>query len=165
MSSSDRRTILFALAALPLVAGCGFQPAYGTGGSAQRLLNRVAVDAPTDRDGFTYVSRLEERLGRTQVPAYRLSFVLKTTTDDLAITAEQEITRYNVIGSVAYTLTDTASGTTLTSGTVDSFTGYSATGTTVSTLAAERDAYERLMTILADQTVTRLIAASTGWPE
>jgi LPS-assembly lipoprotein len=45
----------------------------------------------------------------------------------------------------------------VTSGSVDNFTGYSATGTTVATLAAERDAQERLMTILADQIVTRLL--------
>ena len=50
--------------------------------------------------------------------------------------------------------------TTVTSGTVDSFTGYSATGSTVATRAARADAEERLTTILADQIVTRLIAAA-----
>ena len=53
----------------------------------------------------------------------------------------------------------------LLSGNVDSFTGYSATGTTVATRAAERDAYERLMTILADQIVTRLEAGAGALPE
>jgi len=163
MSSSDRRLFLLGLAALPL-AGCGFQPAYGTGGVAEKLRGRVLVDAPDDRNGFTLVSRLEDRLGRAQAPAYRLSCAIETDTDELAITTAQEITRYNVIGRVAYTLTDAGSGAVLTQGTVDSFTGYSATGTTVSTLVAERDAYERLMIILADQIVTRLIAAAGAFP-
>lgn len=163
MSSSDRRTFLLGLATLPL-AGCGFQPAYGTGGTAQKLRGRVLVDEPSDRNGFNFVARLEDRLGRAQAPAYRLSYTITTKTDDLAITSAQEITRYNVIGKVRYSLTDTETGAVVTSGHVDSFTGYSATGTTVSTLVAERDAYERLMVILADQIMTRLIAASTAFP-
>ena len=37
-------------------------------------------------------------------------------------------------------------------------TGYSATGTTVATLAAESDARKRLMTTLGDMVVDRLLA-------
>ena len=55
-------------------------------------------------------------------------------------------------------LTDTASGAQLGSGVVNSFTGYSATASTVVTLAAQRDAEERLMVILADQVVARLLS-------
>ncbi|HCQ58330.1 MAG TPA: hypothetical protein DIU10_10575, partial [Sulfitobacter sp.] len=50
-------------------------------------------------------------------------------------------------------------GQIVTSGKVESFTGYSATGTTVATRAAELDAQERLMVILADLVVSRLYAA------
>ena len=42
---------------------------------------------------------------------------------------------------------------------MDNFVGYSATGTTVATLAAKRDATERLMTILADEIVLQLQAS------
>lgn len=161
MSSSDRRTFLFGLAALPL-AGCGFEPAYGTGGVADRLRGRVLVDAPDDRNAYALVSRLEDRLGRAEVTAYRLGYTIHTRTDDLAITQEQEITRYNVIGRIDYTLTDVTTGATVASGEVENFTGYSATGSTVSTQVAQRDAYERLMVILADQIVQRLIAATAA---
>ena len=58
-----------------------------------------------------------------------------------------------------FTLTETATGVIVTSGKVNNFVGYSATGTTVATLAAEEDAQERLMNILADQIVRRLYAA------
>jgi LPS-assembly lipoprotein len=47
---------------------------------------------------------------------------------------------------------------------VQSFTAYSATGSTVAGLAAEEDAATRLMRILADQIVARLIAASASLP-
>ena len=43
------------------------------------------------------------------------------------------------------------------SGNVQNFTGYSATGSTVETLAGERDAQRRLMTILADQITIELL--------
>ena len=46
------------------------------------------------------------------------------------------------------------------SGSETNFTGYSATGSTVETLAGERDAFERLMRILADQIAARLLATA-----
>jgi LPS-assembly lipoprotein len=42
----------------------------------------------------------------------------------------------------------------------ETFTAYSATGSTIAALAAEQDASTRLMRILADRMMTRLIAAS-----
>jgi len=62
------------------------------------------------------------------------------------------------VGVAGYALSDTT-GTVLTSGTVNSFTGYSATGNTTVSLASERDARERLMIILGDQITARLLAA------
>jgi len=43
---------------------------------------------------------------------------------------------------------------------VRGFTSWSATGTTISGLAAQEDAARRLMVILGDQIITRLIAAA-----
>jgi LPS-assembly lipoprotein len=47
---------------------------------------------------------------------------------------------------------------------VKSFTAYSATGSTVAGLAAEEDAATRLMRILADQIVARLVAVTAAQP-
>ena len=68
-------------------------------------------------------------------------------------------------GAVNFVLTDSASGAERAKGTVESFTSYSASGTTVSTLAAERDAESRLMRLLADQIVARLVATSGAWAQ
>lgn len=162
MSSSDRRAILCRLAALPLAA-CGFTPAYGPGGPAAGLLDRVTVDAPDDKDSFDLVARLEERLGRTRAPDYRLSYRIETTTEAQAIAPDNTINRYQVIGSVAYALHDADTGAALSSGKVSSFTAYSAFGTSVATAVSEADAHARLMRLLADQIVTRLIASSATW--
>lgn len=160
MSSCNRRQILKSLAALP-VAACGFAPAYGPGGGATALFGRVAFDPPGTKAAFDLVGRLEERLGRTADGDFRLSYRIETDETGLAITPEAAITRYNVTGSVAFTLTDNA-GATRAEGQVASFTSYSATGTTVSTASAREDAYLRLMRILADEIVTRLIASGAG---
>ena len=77
-------------------------------------------------------------------------------------TQTNAITRYNVTGHVDYTLRLAADDSVLISGTVQNFTSYSASGTVVSTAAAERDAYVRLMRLLADEIVTDMIAKSSA---
>ncbi len=159
---SERRTFLALLVALPL-AGCGFEPAYGPRGPAAGLLDRVTVDAPGDKDAFDLVERLEERLGRSQAPTYSLSYRIETTVEGQAFAQDNRINRYQILGDVAFTLHDAGSGTAMTSGKVSSFTAYSAFGTSVAAAASEADARTRLMRLLADQIVTRLIATSAEW--
>lgn len=147
---------------LPLLAACGFTPVYGPGGTGSALQNRVLVTAPEDRNSFVLTREIETRLGRANNPAYGLDVTITTTEERLAIDREGNTTRFNLVGVADYALRDTASGQIVTSGTVENFTGYSATGTTVATLAGEQDAQDRLMTILAEQIVTRLYAADLG---
>lgn len=162
MSSSDRRTLLMLLAALPLAA-CGFAPAYGPGGAARSLLNRVRVDDPTDKDMFDLVARLEERLGRSRDPGYTLSYDINTREQGQAVAADNAITRYQLFGTVTYRLKDAAGGKVLTEGRADGFTAYSAVGTRVESEASRADARVRLMRILADHIVTQLVASSGRW--
>jgi len=157
MSSFDRRSLLI----LPLaLAACGFTPVYGPGGTGSALRGRVQVQEPDAPDDYILVRTLEDRLGRAQAPAYALSYTLATRTEGQAVTATGETTRYSLVGQVDYALTDLETGNVVASGKVQNFTGYSATGSTVETLSGERDARERLMTILADQIVTRLYATA-----
>lgn len=155
MSLLNRRHMLLA----PLVlAACGFQPVYGPGGTGARLQNRVLVDEPDERNGYLLTRALEERLGRAEPADFGLSLTIRTQQDGLAIDPEGNTRRFNLIGKVDYALRNLGTGDVIASGSVDNFTGYSATGSTVATLAAEQDAQARLMSILADQIVTRLFA-------
>ncbi len=148
MSSFDRRSVLL----MPLaLAACGFEPVHAPGGSGDALYGRIRVDAPEGVNTYLLVRRLEERLGRAQAPDYRLSVVLTVGSQGQAITASGDITFFSVSGTARYRLLRLADGAEVASGAVDNFTGYSATGTAAETLAAERDARERLMVILADQ--------------
>ncbi|MDF1802553.1 LPS assembly lipoprotein LptE [Thalassovita sp.] len=153
------------IAAVAALAGCGFAPAYGPAGPATKMLSNVTVDAPETRDEQVMVQQLETRMGRTGNGRYALGYKLSFLEERMAVSADNITTRFNIVGSVTYALRDTQTEAILTTGKVNSFTGYSTTSSTVATLASERDARERLSTLLADQIVTRLIAASPELPE
>jgi LPS-assembly lipoprotein len=156
-----RRSLLIVPVAL---AACGFTPAYGPDGGASGLTGAVRVQDPTDKNAFDLVERLEERLGRPEAARYDLAYTIVTESVGVGITADNKTTRYNLKGVVDYTLTEQATGARLTGGRVQSFTAYSATGSTVAQLAAEEDAAYRLMRILADQITARLIGAADNLP-
>ncbi|WP_299672144.1 LPS assembly lipoprotein LptE [uncultured Roseobacter sp.] len=156
MSLFDRRSLLM----LPLaLAACGFTPVYAPGGSATQLQNNVTVSEPDTRNGFLITQRIEERLGRAADPEYRLALSVSSSQESLAVDREGDITRYNILGRADYSLVESSTGRVITSGRAENFTGYSAAGTTVATLAAQRDAQRRLMVLLADQVVTRVLVA------
>ena len=158
MSLFNRRTLLFLSAAA--LGGCGFTPVYAPGGTGAALRGRVLVDAPEALDSYLLVQTLEDRLGRSSQPLYRLSVNLVLGEQGQALTQAGDITRYSVVGLADYTLRVAGSGDVIASGRVENFTGYSATGSTAETLASERDARARLMTILADQITTELYATA-----
>ena len=163
MSSYDRRPFL--LTGLAALAGCGFAPAYGPGGGGAALRGQVEVQAPDTRAGYLLTRELEARMGRTGSGRYVLTHEIGLNSEAIAIDRRNVAGRFNILGSVRYTLTDRRTGETVTSGRVHNFAAYSARGTPVATRAARRDAETRLMTILADQIVTRLLATMPDRPQ
>ena len=140
MSSFNRRVFLLGTASA--VAGCGFAPVYGPGGSGNRLMNAVLVDDPKTRPAYLLTRQIEDRLGRPAPARYGLSHKITLQTAAIAIDANDVTTRYNLLGTATYALRDLASNAVLSTGKVDSFTSYSASGSTVATQAAEADAQE-----------------------
>ena len=158
MSSYSRR---FALLALPAaLCACGFTPVYAPGGAGTQLRGKVELDTPTNDNTYLLVRNIEERLGRATAPEYRLSVLPITVSQGQAITEEGAITRFSLVGVAEYELRRLGTNEVLAQGDVRNFTGYSATGSTVETLAAADDAQKRLMQILADQIVTALYATA-----
>lgn len=158
----SRRAALLGAGALALLAGCGFQPVYGPGGAGNRLFGKVRARDPVTYQDFAFNRRLDERLGG-EGDLYDLDYRLSVGVVAQAITPDEVTTRYSLNGTADFALKDRA-GTVLAEGRVSSFTSYSTTGTTIATLAAEGDARERLALMLADQVVTRLLAASVRLP-
>ncbi|WP_298853634.1 LPS assembly lipoprotein LptE [uncultured Ruegeria sp.] len=157
MSLFNRRTLLL----MPLaLAACGFEPVYAPGGSGSALYGRVGVSDPNTVDSFLLVQNLEQQLGRSagSVNDYKLDVQVSTATRAAAITTTNETNRYTIDGRAQYALRSNETGQIVASGTVTDFVSYSAAGSTVSTLADERDAKERLMMILSNHIVNRLYA-------
>jgi len=155
--------LVFAATLLSLLTACGFSPVYAPGGVGDGLRGSILVDAPDDRNGFVFVARMEERLGRAQAARYTMAYDIVTRSEGVGITPAQETTRFNLFGTVTYTIIDTTTGKPVTTGQVENFTGYSATSLIVGTQSVTRDANERLMVVLADQIVARLIATAPEW--
>ena len=145
----------FFLAALAL-AGCGFAPVNGVNSKSQMLRNTVLVQAPTNRVEFELVRNLEVQLGQAVSKLYDLQYKLSVDEDIVVVSAAQEINRFSLVGLLEYSLVDSG-GVVLLTETAKSFTGYSATGTTVATQRSKRDAYDRLMVILAKQVSNSLL--------
>lgn len=152
----SRRSTLLSLLA---VAGCGFAPVYAPGSTASTLRDAVQITAPETVEGYAMLQALRDRLGNAATPAYALTVTLDITEVAAATTTAGSTTRYTLPGKASYALT-TIEGSPLVSGTVDGFTSYSATGTTVATSTAQADARARLAQLLADQIVTRLSVAA-----
>lgn len=163
LSSNITRRAFFA-GALALAA-CGFTPAYGPNGSATALLNSVTARPPVSRDDYALTARLTERLGPVATPRYRLDYTITTEATGQAITPDNATTRYSLAGKASYTFVDEGTDAVLLTGDVASFTSWSASGSTVATQSAEDDAHSRLMVILADQIITRLIATAASLPK
>ncbi len=163
MSSSDRRLFLASLLALATLGACGFRPIYGPGGAARGLTGAIEVEAPGTRDEYELVKRLEERLGQPQAARFTLGYRIETREEASGITASAETTRKQLFGTLTFTLTETATGQVVQSGSVTSFVSYSQQGTTVATASSAQDAHKRLMVALADLVTTRLIAGAADW--
>lgn len=160
--SSDRPTLLSrraSLSGLLALAGCGLAPVYGTNGQAQVFRNAVAITAPNTVEGFRLRERLEKQFGRAQAPQFGLTVTMSKDASPATITTEDDITRFNINGTADWALFDKA-GQALGTGSVSTFTGYSATGSTVATQTAATDAADRLAIALADLIAARLILLS-----
>ncbi|MGB3556390.1 MAG: LPS assembly lipoprotein LptE, partial [Jannaschia sp.] len=107
---------------------------------------------------FAFLTRFEERIGLPADVRYDLTYSITTAEAALAIDGSNSITRFNVEGRIVWSVTPAGGGPAILSGSETSFTSYSATGSTISTLASQRDAQERLAVILADRVVNRLLA-------
>ena len=154
---SRRAALLAPAAPLIALAACGFAPAYGPGSAASAFRGAIEAEEPRNDASFAFVARVEDRMGRAADPRYRLGYTIRTSQRGLAIDESDNITRYDVEGRLRWTLTD--GDESVMTGDERAFVGYDAGDSALSTVEARRDATQRLMVILADRVVARLLAA------
>ncbi|GAB4262904.1 MAG: LPS assembly lipoprotein LptE [Pararhodobacter sp.] len=156
MSLSDRRKVLSGLAALGLLAGCGFRPVYGNGGTGRALRGAIRADDPVTRADFHFVSSFEDLIGRPDAARFALAYTIEQEEIGGGDLQNFGDTRIQLFGRLRYTVTDLATGAVRAEGEVRGNTAYSTTGTQLATLTAAEDAELRLMRMLAESLVTRL---------
>jgi LPS-assembly lipoprotein len=149
--------------AMVCLSACGYSPAYAPGGVGDRLRGKIRVSDPGDSNSFAFVERFEARMGVPTQPTHDLAYGIGFGADGVSITADQVTQRFNLTGQLTYSITQRPGNVVVTQGVVESFTSYSTTSNITSTRAAEQDAYRRLVTILADQLVTELLASADRW--
>ena len=156
MWSSDRRGFLLAGGAAALLSGCGFTPVYGPRGAGGNLMGQVRADDPASRRDFNFVAAFEERLGRPSAPRYALAYAIDVRMLEGGARPGLGATRNQLRGRLDYALTD-AEGEEISAGQVRASAAYSLTDTQLATLTAREDAELRLMRMLADALVSRLM--------
>jgi len=148
---SDRRAFLLGLAGLAGVAGCRFTPVYAPGGAGRALQGAVRANDPTQRNEYFFVAALEERLGRPESPRYALGYRIGQRY------VGGDASRVQVLGTLQFVLTDIATGAEVAAGRIDGDAGYSTTATQLAEQTAAEDAERRLMRMLVDSLVLRLM--------
>ncbi len=153
MSSFNRR--LFCLAALAVIPANAFALVHGPDDAGTALQGRVALDTPVTRDACLLQRALHRRLGRAAPGRYGLSFAIDVRCEAIAAFDATVTPQFNLLGNAIYALRDFETQAVITSGKVSG----SASGATVAMSVSPGDAREQLMNALADQIVTRLMAA------
>jgi len=165
MSSPDPRAarrralrLIAGAAAAGGLSGCGFQPLYGEqGGAAGALRGEVAVSGADGRLGFQFRDRLRRRLDDPRPEAaFTLAVALSLSDEGLAITRQDDVTRFSVTGEARWRLVRGRDGAEIAQGVVTSSSGYSTLASPYATRIARRDAERRVAEDLAERVFARL---------
>lgn len=158
---------LFAVVAIvaPLLAGCGFQPMYGTGPGGQQLddvMRTVSVATIPGRVG----QRLRNELifattggGYSDSPNYRLEIAIRESVQDVFVaqSGESEGRAYRLIA--AFKLISLEDDSVLISGKSIGRAAYDNLDSTFADVRARRDAENRAARTVAEDIQTRIATA------
>jgi LPS-assembly lipoprotein len=141
---------LVGLCLLALLAGCGFQPLYGTSGlsgdSVSTKLASVAIPEQRTRVGQLIRNEILAAVapaGTATTTVYRLDMTPKTS-DDTAVEAQNtDVLRRSYRLNVSFALVESASGKQVYSGKTFSYVSYDRTGAPFANLQALANAEER----------------------
>jgi LPS-assembly lipoprotein len=151
MRRSDRRVLLGFLGAAPLLAACGFEPLHAQRG-AVAALPPIRIDPIPDRAGQILRNYLLDRMaprGEAGAQAYTLSIRLFEPRQVLALRRDDVISRMGYSAVASYELID-AAGKRVVAGSSNYSTDYEITNSEFATLAAQQNARERVLELVAD---------------
>ena len=165
-SSVSRRAILAVImvAGVSLLPGCGFKPLYSVsddGGSVAGELAYVTIPEPRDRLSQLIRNNLLTNMSPPGGPLgnrSRLEYEIKTSTNDLVIEQDTDVSRRQFRMSVDYRLVDSKSNKELHKGRTFSHLAYDRVVSEFSNVQAETEVRERAAQQVAEDIRTRLAA-------
>jgi len=150
-----RLTIIFAV--LTTVAGCGFQPLYGsqtTNAKVTVSLEQTYVLPIEDRVGQIVRNQLLDKISPKGLPSratYQLSVTLREQKQGLAIDTTDSTNRYNLTIFAKYKLLDTTGKKTIYAGSAQSIASYNIVSSDFANLAAEKNARKRSAIVVSEE--------------
>ena len=156
--------LIFSLAALGLLTGCGFNPIYGSAGPSNisTELSTVEVALIKDRIGQQLRNLLLDRInpgGSPKKPKYRLYVQLSESKQELAVKKSEISTRANLTFTATFQLQGLKQFAGLAfSGNAKIVTSYNILSSDFGTLATEKDARRRAVRELSDNITNRIAA-------
>jgi LPS-assembly lipoprotein len=148
-ASAGRRRF-FGLLALPLaLSGCGFEPLYARRDGQQ--LPAFRIDPISNRSGQILRNYLIDRLAPTgqRTGGYSISIQLYEPNQVLALRRDDVISRLGYSATAAFQVRG-PDGKSLMAGSSSFATDYEVTNSEFATLAAERNARERVLELISD---------------
>ncbi len=155
--------LLAPLLVIGILAGCGYRPLYGKHSTAPTLqaLAAVQVDTIEDRRGQMLRNRLLTLMnpkGEPATPRYRLTTTLNESINERLKREDETTTNADLRLTAGFKLFDLESRETLLSGTSKSTSSYDVIDSAPYKLAAERDARQKAVKLLAEDIKTRIAA-------
>mgnify|MGYP002870837054 CR=1 FL=1 len=156
--------LIFSLAALGLLTGCGFKPIYGSAGPSNISVELATIEVAIikDRIGQQLRNLLLDRInpgGSPKQPNYKLSVQLAEAKQELAIKKSEVSTRANLAFTAKFQLQGLKQfAGRMFSGRADIITSYNILSSDFGTLSAEKDARQRAVQTLSSDITNRIAA-------
>jgi len=145
-----------------LLTGCGFSPVYreDSSNSVRQYLAQIEVAQIDGYRGLQLRNRLNEKTSPTgvvDVPRFRLSVSLKSSTEAVLILLDNTVTRQNLRMNASFTLIDLSSGEMVFKGNSVSVGSYNVVNTEFATISAEDNAAERAVREIGEEIFDLLV--------
>lgn len=153
-----RLIVAFAvLSALTTSACAGFTPLYAEPGVTP-VLRTTEIRTPDSRSGFILRGELEDAFGRDLAApaAYRLTADVSERRTPLGQRADDTATRYELVMTVAYVVTELPGGAQVHADTINVTTTYAASSQPYAGVVAQQDGVDRAAAQAADMIRTDL---------
>ena len=166
MSLFKKKKYLFSILIGVFLVGCSFQPAWVPKNQKAKILwERVDFNEAKNSNEYRLNRYLVSRLGKAADAELFLKYELFTDTKRSALSFDGKAFRIRIHGEVKFSLIQNGENTILLTSSVRDSAAYSDAILAVTDEASERDAYARLMVLLGDRIIDKLLSSEILYDE